>query len=41
MEQVDQIFSIYNNLSDPDFIGHDLAAREILDLASKQICFTI
>jgi hypothetical protein len=34
MEQVDQIIAIYNNLNDPDFIGQDVAAREILDLAS-------
>lgn len=32
---MEKIFSLYQQVKDPNFIGQDNAAREILDIAGK------
>jgi hypothetical protein len=34
---MEEIFKIYDQTKDENFIGHDVAARQILDLSSKKI----
>ena len=33
---METLFKIYDQTKDPNYIGQDTSAREILDLASKQ-----